>query len=190
MLTVDFKDKESVAKLLIEFKGPLGYLSAMEYPLLTFFMIMTIVYGVFGLIWMVFSVMNYKELIRIQFWIGGVIFLGMLEKAVFYSEYSAVNNSGLSLTGAHKFAQAVSALKRSLARMLVIIVSLGFGKRGFRHLECRAAFNILALAHTVHHGPALCESQLDSLTTASNCSMASLVNKNYLKICQIQNCKL
>ena len=72
---------------------------------------MTIVYGVFGLIWMVFSAMNYKELIRIQFWIGGVIFLGMLEKAVFYSEYSAVNNSGLSLTGAHKFAQAVSALK-------------------------------------------------------------------------------
>ena len=60
---------------------------------------------------------------------------------VFYSEYSAVNHSGLSLTGAHKFAQAVSALKvkhihliellivfkRSLARMLVIIVSLGFG---------------------------------------------------------------
>merc|ERR1711953_303628 len=115
------------AKLQIEFKGPLGYLSAMEYPLLTFFMIMTIVYGVFGLIWMVFSVMNYKELIRIQFWIGGVIFLGMLEKAVFYSEYSAVNHTGLSLTGAHKFAQAVSALKRSLARMLVIIVSLGFG---------------------------------------------------------------
>jgi hypothetical protein len=127
MLTVDFKDTESVAKLQIEFKGPLGYLSAMEYPLLTFFMIMTIVYGVFGLIWMVFSVMNYKELIRIQFWIGGVIFLGMLEKAVFYSEYSAVNHTGLSLTGAHKFAQAVSALKRSLARMLVIIVSLGFG---------------------------------------------------------------
>ena len=125
MLTVDFKDADSVAKLQIEFKGPLGYLSAMEYPLLTFFMvrklciagifkvfqIMTIVYGVFGLIWMIFSVMNYKELIRIQFWIGGVIFLGMLEKAVFYSEYSAVNNSGLSLTGAHKFAQAVSALK-------------------------------------------------------------------------------
>ena len=39
MLTVDFKDAESVAKLQIEFKGPLGYLSAMEYPLLTFFMV-------------------------------------------------------------------------------------------------------------------------------------------------------
>ena len=72
---------------------------------------MTIVYGVFGLIWMVFSVMNYKELISIQFWIGVVIFLGILENAVFYSEYSAVNHSGFSLKGAHYFAQAVSALK-------------------------------------------------------------------------------
>ena len=39
LLTVDFKDEMSVAKLAIEFKGPLGYLSAMEYPLLTFFMV-------------------------------------------------------------------------------------------------------------------------------------------------------
>ena len=72
---------------------------------------MTIVYCFFGLIWLAFSAMNYKDLLRIQFWIGGVIFLGMLEKAVFYSEYSAVNNTGISLIGAHKFAQAVSALQ-------------------------------------------------------------------------------
>lgn len=72
---------------------------------------MTIVYCFLGLFWLVFSFLNYKELLRIQFWIGGVIFLGMLEKAVFYSEYNSVNNSGISLPGAHKFAEAVSALK-------------------------------------------------------------------------------
>ena len=55
--------------------------------------------------------MNHKELLRIQFWIGGVIFLGMLEKAVYYAEYSSVNHTGLSVTGANKFAEAVSALK-------------------------------------------------------------------------------
>lgn len=72
---------------------------------------MTIFYCFLGLFWLVFSFLNYKELLRIQFWIGGVIFLGMLEKAVFYSEYNSVNKSGLSLPGAHKFAEAVSALK-------------------------------------------------------------------------------
>jgi len=127
MIGILFLDDDSSAKLEIEFKGPLGYLSAMEYPLLTFYMTMTIFYCFLGLFWLVFSFLNYKELLRIQFWIGGVIFLGMLEKAVFYSEYNSVNKSGLSLPGAHKFAEAVSALKRSLARMLVIIVSLGFG---------------------------------------------------------------
>jgi len=127
MIGVIFQDEASVANLQIEFEGPLGYLSAFEYPLLTFFKSMTIGYCFLGLFWLIFSFLNYKELLRIQFWIGGVIFLGMLEKAVFYSEYNSVNNSGISLPGAHKFAEAVSALKRSLARMLVIIVSLGFG---------------------------------------------------------------
>lgn len=127
MIGIMFEDEKSVANLNIEFMGPLGYLSAMEYPLLTFFKIMTIVYCLLGFVWLVFSFLNYKELLRIQFWIGGVIFLGMLEKAVFYSEYASVNHSGVSISGAHKFAEAVSALKRSLARMLVIIVSLGFG---------------------------------------------------------------
>ena len=37
MIGVIFQDEASVAKLDIEFKGPLGYLSAFEYPLLTFF---------------------------------------------------------------------------------------------------------------------------------------------------------
>lgn len=127
IIGVKFMDEASSAELKIIMKGPKGYLSAHEYPLLNFYMVMCIVYIVYGIIWLIFSGMNYTELLRIQFWIGGVIFLGMLEKAVYYSEYSAVNNSGISVTGANKFAEAVSALKRSLARMLVIIVSLGFG---------------------------------------------------------------
>ena len=76
-----------------------------------YYQVMCIVYIIFGIIWLIFSGMNHKELLRIQFWIGGVIFLGMLEKAVYYAEYSSVNHTGLSVTGANKFAEAVSALK-------------------------------------------------------------------------------
>lgn len=39
MIGILFLDDDSSAKLEIEFKGPLGYLSAMEYPLLTFYMV-------------------------------------------------------------------------------------------------------------------------------------------------------
>ncbi len=31
---------------------------------------------------------------RLQFWIGGVIFLGMVEKAIFTVEYENINNNG------------------------------------------------------------------------------------------------
>ena len=52
---------------------------------------------------------------------------GLLEKAVFYAEYEHLNTEGTSMPGAIIFAELVSCLKRSLARMLVVIVSLGYG---------------------------------------------------------------
>ena len=39
MIGIMFEDANSEADLNIEFMGPLGYLSAMEYPLLTFYMV-------------------------------------------------------------------------------------------------------------------------------------------------------
>ena len=51
----------------------------------------------------------------------------MLEKAVFFAEYENVNKTGQSVHGAIIFAELVSCVKRTLARILVIIVSLGYG---------------------------------------------------------------
>lgn len=85
------------------------------------------VYVVFGIIWLLVSFMQWRDLLRIQFWIGGVILLGMLEKAFFYAEYYSLNTTGISVEGAELMAEFVSCAKRTLARMLVIIMSLGFG---------------------------------------------------------------
>lgn len=115
------------ASVTIEMKGENGYLSANDAPLLTFYGIMCAVYVVYAVSWLVVSAMQWRDLLRIQFWIAAVIFLGMLEKAVFFSEYKSINDTGLSVKGAILFAEVVSCLKRTLARMLVIIVSLGYG---------------------------------------------------------------
>ena len=88
---------------------------------------MCIVYVIFGIIWLTVSFLQWRDLLRIQFWIGGVILLGMLEKAVFYAEYQTTNSSGVPIRGVVVLAEWVSCAKRTLARMLVIIVSLGFG---------------------------------------------------------------
>lgn len=115
------------ASVHIEMLGTYGYLSALDWPLLPFYGAMCIVYVVFGLAWLIVSFCQWRDLLRIQFWIGGVILLGMLEKATFYAEYQSINSTGVSMKAAVLLAELVSCGKRTLARMLVIIVSLGFG---------------------------------------------------------------
>ncbi|XP_028459570.1 transmembrane protein 87A isoform X3 [Perca flavescens] len=108
-------------------KGRHGYISITEWPLMIFYMVMCIVYILYALLWFIWAACYWKDLLRIQFWIAGVIFLGMVEKAVFCAEYENTNAVGSASPGLLIFAELVSALKRTLARLLVIIVSLGYG---------------------------------------------------------------
>uniref|UniRef100_A0A914W482 Transmembrane protein 87A n=1 Tax=Plectus sambesii TaxID=2011161 RepID=A0A914W482_9BILA len=111
----------------VQWRGPKGYLTAIDYPLLTFYGVMCGVYGVYALAWLLISLMYWKNLRRIHYCIGAVILLGVLEKAVFYAEYQTMNITGRSVEGAIELAQLVSYLKRTLARMLIIAVSIGYG---------------------------------------------------------------
>lgn len=115
------------ASVHIEIRTSYGFLSAVTWPLLPFYGAMCLVYVGFGVIWLMVSFMQWRDLLRIQFWIGGVILLGMLEKAMFYAEYQSINSTGVPVKTAIHIAEWVSCAKRTLARMLVIIVSLGFG---------------------------------------------------------------
>ena len=47
---------------------------------LQFYAVMCAVYVLYGLGWLVVCGRQWRELLRIQFWIGGVIAMGMLEK--------------------------------------------------------------------------------------------------------------
>lgn len=57
---------------------------------------MCIVYVLFGVLWLAWSACYWRDLLRIQFWIGAVILLGMLEKAVFYAEFQNIRYKGES----------------------------------------------------------------------------------------------
>ncbi|MBN3296407.1 TM87A protein, partial [Amia calva] len=113
--------------MTVEMKGSHEYSSPADWPLMIFFMVMCIVYVLFGALWLLWSACYWRDLLRIQFWIGAVILLGMLEKAVFYSEYQSIRYKGENVQGAEILAELLSSLKRSLARILVLIVSLGYG---------------------------------------------------------------
>lgn len=59
-----------------------------------FYMVMCTVYILYALLWFLWAACYWKDLLRIQFWIAGVIFLGMVEKAVFCAEYENTNGVG------------------------------------------------------------------------------------------------
>ncbi|XP_059187260.1 transmembrane protein 87A-like isoform X2 [Centropristis striata] len=130
----EIRDKSSAPEpapwsmqLQISMMGPHDYISAAEWPMMVFYMVMCIVYVLMAALWLVLLACYWRDLLRIQFWIGGVIFLGMLEKAVYYAEFQSIRYDGLSVHGAVVFAEVLSAVKRTLARVLVIIASLGYG---------------------------------------------------------------
>lgn len=107
--------------------GTAGYLSITDWPLLPFYSVMCAVYVVLGLLWLVACSLHWREILRLQFWIGGVIFLGMVEKAMFTAEYQNIHNSGKTTQSLILAAEIISCAKRSIARILVIIVSMGYG---------------------------------------------------------------
>ncbi|XP_061890997.1 transmembrane protein 87A-like [Entelurus aequoreus] len=121
------EEEDFTFTMKVEMKGPHDYSSPADWPQMMFFMVMCIVYVFFGTLWLFWCACYWRDLLRIQFWISGVIILGMLEKAVFYSEYQSIRYRGDYVEGAVIFAELLSALKRSLARILVLIVSLGYG---------------------------------------------------------------
>ena len=76
--------RRSIERLFI-ISGDSGYLSLTDWPLLPFYGVMCGIYLCMGIGWLVVCSMHFTELLRIQFYIGGVIFMGMLEKAMFYA---------------------------------------------------------------------------------------------------------
>lgn len=130
LLYIQTENKEETYNVSVEIniKGEHGYLSANDWPFLPFYGVMSLIYLCYAIGWLVVCGLQWKDLLRIQYWIAAVIFLGMIEKAVFYLEYSSINSTGVSqVKGAILFAELVSCLKRALSRMLVLVVSLGYG---------------------------------------------------------------
>jgi hypothetical protein len=67
-------ESEEGFKVFLEaqWRGPYGYLSAIDYPLLHFYGFMCIVYIFLSFIWLIVCFKHWKDLLRIQFWIGKI----------------------------------------------------------------------------------------------------------------------
>eukprot|EP00636_Phaeomonas_parva_P000552 CAMPEP_0118857344 /NCGR_PEP_ID=MMETSP1163-20130328/4489_1 /TAXON_ID=124430 /ORGANISM="Phaeomonas parva, Strain CCMP2877" /LENGTH=557 /DNA_ID=CAMNT_0006790647 /DNA_START=186 /DNA_END=1859 /DNA_ORIENTATION=- len=110
-----------------EWMNPWGYLPAADWGKLPFYGSLALIYLFLGLSWCILMVTYVKDLLAIQSWISVVIFLAMVETAAQYFSYNNWNASGLRDSGGLIFALLVGVSKRSLSRVLVLMVSTGYG---------------------------------------------------------------
>ena len=125
-----FCDPELVGTLIsgrTVWKNPDGYLPGKMTPLMTFFGLMSLAYIVLGLLWFIRFVRYWKNVIQLHYHITAVIGLGMCEMALWYFEYANFNYTGSRPMGITVWAVSFSAIKKTFSRLLLLVVSMGYG---------------------------------------------------------------
>ncbi|PSR93265.1 Transmembrane protein like [Actinidia chinensis var. chinensis] len=108
-------------------RNPEGYLPGKMAPLMTFYGFMSLAYLVLGLIWFLRFVQYWKDIIQLHYHITAVISLGMCEMAFWYFEYANFNGTGSRPMGITIWAVTFSAVKKTVSRLLLLVVSMGYG---------------------------------------------------------------
>ncbi|WOH08052.1 hypothetical protein DCAR_0727489 [Daucus carota subsp. sativus] len=119
--------KGTVIKGRTVWRNPQGYLPGKMAPLMTFYGIASLAYLVLGLVWFLRFVKFWKDIIQLHYHITIVIALGMCETALWYFEYANLNATGIRPVGITLWAVTITAVKKTLSRLLLLVVSMGYG---------------------------------------------------------------
>ncbi|XAR66038.1 hypothetical protein NMG60_11012086 [Bertholletia excelsa] len=108
-------------------RNPEGFLPGKMAPLMTFYGFMSLAYVVLGLMWFLRFLQHWKDVIQLHYQITAVIGLGMCEMALWYFEYANFDNTGSRPMGITIWAVTFSAVKKTVSRLLLLVVSMGYG---------------------------------------------------------------
>eukprot|EP01114_Cavostelium_apophysatum_P013900 TRINITY_DN3471_c0_g1_i1.p1 TRINITY_DN3471_c0_g1~~TRINITY_DN3471_c0_g1_i1.p1 ORF type:complete len:517 (+),score=116.30 TRINITY_DN3471_c0_g1_i1:212-1762(+) len=111
----------------VVFMHPYGYLNGELYYHMPFFGALAILYIGLGMFWIVRCIQYRKQLLQLQKWIGLVILLGFFESAINCFDNVGYNRAGVNYVGAMIVGVLVSTMKRSVSRVFVLVVSMGYG---------------------------------------------------------------
>ncbi|KDP21640.1 hypothetical protein JCGZ_03311 [Jatropha curcas] len=108
-------------------RNPYGYLPGKMAPMMTFFGFMSLAYLALGLVWFLWFAKYWKDIFQLHYYITIVIGLGMCEMAFWYFEYANFNSNGSRPTGITLCAVTFGAVKKTVSRLLLLAVSMGYG---------------------------------------------------------------
>lgn len=112
-------------------RNPNGYLPGKMSPLMTLYGFMSLAYLFLGLLWFLRFLQFWKDKdnvhVHLHYHITAVIALGMCEMALWYFEYANFNATGSRPMGITIWAVTFTSVKKTLSRLLLLVVSMGYG---------------------------------------------------------------
>ncbi|KAK9846593.1 hypothetical protein WJX81_007332 [Elliptochloris bilobata] len=108
-------------------KNPTGFLPGMMLPHTRFFGVMSLAYLALGAVWGGLYIWHWVEVFTLQHCISGVIALSMMEMSTWYFDYINFNATGYRPYVTTLYAVLLGCLRKTLSRLLVLIVAMGFG---------------------------------------------------------------
>lgn len=108
-------------------RNPEGYLPGKMAPLMTFYGFMSLAYLLLGLAWFLQFGRFWKDILQLHYHITAVIALGMCEMAFWYFEFANFNSTGTRPMGITLWAVTFTAVKKTVSRLLLLVVSMGYG---------------------------------------------------------------
>lgn len=123
----DPKLKEVVLEGKTIWKNPTGYLPGRMAPLMNFYGIMSLAFVILGIFWFSQNARFWREVLPLQNCVTLVITLGMFEMAFWYFDYAQFNKTGVRPTAITIWAVTFGTVKRTVARLIILMVSMGYG---------------------------------------------------------------
>ncbi|XP_028763243.1 transmembrane protein 87A [Neltuma alba] len=123
----DLSLKEVAVEGKTVWKNPAGYLPGRMAPLKNFYGFMSLAFVLLGIYWFSQYARFWKEVFPLQNCITLVITLGMFEMALWYFDYAEFNETGVRPTGTTIWAVTFGTIKRTVARLIILMVSMGYG---------------------------------------------------------------
>jgi len=117
----------------VEFTGetvwmnPYGHLPGELYGFLPFYGWMCIIYIIAACVWFSLNFYYWQELLQVQNYISFVLAMCLLEMATWYGDYVTLNSMGVRYRLPFVVGMMTSVTRRTVARMLVVAVSMGHG---------------------------------------------------------------
>ena len=111
----------------VAFVNSFGFLNADQYTMLRFSLIMTCILLAANVIWFRWMRINKENVITIHWYLFALLLITMVECACTFLEYDIYNTSGHRMVSFTIFNILFSAFRNALARLIALLISLGYG---------------------------------------------------------------